>query len=192
MPQRIEHADLPGEIIVSYEKLHDETNLSDKDLKENINGTLLIRKIAEIYFSEPEIEVITKKYEKPRAFVNGNEISVSFSHTRDALSLGMSKQYNVGCDMESIERKVSPLLIDRVRCITESEELYKHVKPIQIWTLKEAALKMIGTGLRKPMNSVSIKMIDLSNFDVEFSDGKRAKICSFQHQNHWISICYHN
>ena len=191
MPERILHHHLPDEIIVSYVHLKRKEERSNKDINESITGTRLITKLAQMYLDAPLTEVISKKYEKPKAFINGLEISVSFSHTKSGLSAGISREYVVGCDIELTDRKVSPSLLARMRCPFEGEELYRKTDPIQIWTLKESALKMIGTGLRKPMNSVTVTLLEPSLFDVEFSDGKRAKICSFRHKHHWISICYH-
>lgn len=164
---------------------------TDRDLQEAITGAKLIKQLAKKYLEESITEFISEKYEKPKAFINDQELSVSFSHTKLGLSAGISKTFNVGCDIELVNRSVSPSLLARMRCPFEGEMLYKKADPIQIWTLKEAALKMIGTGLRKPMNSITISLLDESLFDVDFGNGKRAKICSFKHKSHWISICYH-
>jgi phosphopantetheinyl transferase len=77
-----------------------------------------------------------------------------------------------------------------MKCNNEIDQLYNESEPIRIWTCKEAALKMIGTGLRISMNGVHLKKISEDLFEVEFNNGKRAKICSFQHRDHWISVCY--
>ncbi|MCC5941704.1 MAG: 4'-phosphopantetheinyl transferase superfamily protein [Balneolaceae bacterium] len=191
MPKRILHHHLPKEIILSYVHLDNVQETTDRDLQEATTGAKLIRQLAKKYLDESITDFISEKYEKPKAFINSQELSVSFSHTKLGLSAGISKTFNIGCDIELTSRSVSPSLLARMRCPLEGEKLYKKADPIQIWTLKEAALKMIGTGLRKPMNSVNISMLDESLFDVDFGDGIRAKICSFQHKSHWISICYH-
>ncbi len=191
LPERILHSNLPDEILLSYVHIDGVKMYVDKDTQEAITGSKLIKTLAKQYYDESITEIISKKYEKPRAFIRDTEISVSFSHTKIGLSASLSKIYTVGCDIEMTDRNVSPALLARMRCPSEGESLYKKADPIQIWTLKEAALKMIGTGLRKPMNSVTVTMLEDSLFDVEFGDGKRAKICSFQHKDHWISICYH-
>lgn len=185
------HTHLPDEILLSHVLIHIEKKQIDKNTQESITGSKLIKTLAKKYYEESITEIISKKYEKPRAFIRDTEISVSFSHTKNGLSASLSKIYTVGCDIELTDRSVSPALLARMRCPSEGENLYKKADPIQIWTLKEAALKMIGTGLRKPMNSVTVTMLEDSLFDVEFGDGKRAKICSFEHKDHWISICYH-
>jgi phosphopantetheinyl transferase len=192
VPERLSHPSLPEDIIVAYESYHAETSGGEVDISESITGTILLKKMADLFMNIPRIDVFTEKYEKPKAFVNGTEISVSFSHTRTGLAAGISENHNVGVDIEGISREVHPRLVLRMKHRAESEIFYKDFKPIQIWTMKEAALKQIGTGLRKPMNSVKVDRFNDHIFNVEFDDGKQAKICSFQYKDHWISICYHN
>ncbi|TVR33539.1 MAG: 4'-phosphopantetheinyl transferase superfamily protein [Balneolaceae bacterium] len=190
--ERLQHPSLPEDIIVAYEPLDVDISGGDIDASESITGSILIKKSADAYLGIEKIDVFTQKYEKPKAFVNGEELSVSFSHTNGALATSISWNMNVGIDMEEKERKINSRLLSRMKHPEESDLLYEETDLIRIWTLKEAALKMIGTGLRKPMNGTLIKKIDKNSFIVQFDDGKQGKICSFQHQDHWISICYHN
>lgn len=190
IPERLQIPCLPEEIVVSYEPFETDLTGIDLDLLQNQSGRNLIKNTASLFLEEIDIQILTQKNEKPRAFCNEREVSVSFSHTNDGVAGAISFFYNVGCDMENADRKVHPRLMDRLKNQGESDQLYLNVEPVRIWTLKEAALKMIGTGLRKPMNSIRISLIDKIRFSVAFDDGKRAKICSFQHHEHWISICY--
>ncbi|WP_234572330.1 4'-phosphopantetheinyl transferase family protein [Rhodohalobacter sp. 614A] len=190
-PIRLDINCLPKNIYVSYESFEAGMKGVDSDLLQNQSGRDLIRDMAVEFLEEEEIQILTQKNEKPKAICEGREVSVSFSHTKDAVAGAISFEFNVGCDMENIHRNVHDRLINRMKHIDEKADLYEKLEPVQVWTLKEAALKMIGTGLRKPMKSVRILMKDPGFFDVEFDDGKRAKICSFQHKNHWISVCYH-
>lgn len=190
MNNRIIHKSLPDEIILSFEQLTDGYKAGDQDESEAITGSILIRRMARKYLMINELEIYTPKNEKPKAFVGDNEISVSFSHTKNAISAAISLEYIVGCDTEQINRNVNPSIIKRICGHQEKREIYTNGEAIRIWTCKEAALKMIGTGLRKPMNSIDIRKIDDFLFDVDFNDGKRAKICSFQYIDHWISVCF--
>lgn len=136
-------------------------------------------------------KIITKKYEKPRVECSEPEISASFSHTDKLVSAAISEKHIVGVDMEWSGREVNPKLMTRMRHIEEESGFYERRPGIQIWTLKESALKAIGTGLRKPMKSVKLKEESEFLFSVEFDDGKQAKICSFRENDQWISICYY-
>lgn len=189
-PVRLDVACLPEKIYVSHEPFETDIRSVDPDVLQNQSGRNLIKEMAGEFLDEEEIQILTQKNEKPKAICEGREVSVSFSHTKNAVAGALSFAYNVGCDMENVHRTVHPRLVDRIKHDDEKASLYDELEPVQVWTLKEAALKMIGTGLRKPMKSVRISMIESGVFDVEFDDGKRAKICSFQHKKHWISVCY--
>lgn len=189
LAKRIRHIALPDEIVLSCELITDVDESKNRDEVESVAGAVLIRSMAKKYLAVNHLEVYTPKSEKPKAFVGENELSVSFSHTKDAISAAISFDYLVGCDIECFDRSVNPELVTRMKGENETMELYE-IEPIRIWTFKEAALKMIGTGLRKPMNSVNIYQTDPNLFEVEIDNGIRAKICSFRHKNYWISICY--
>lgn len=190
LPELLNHSSIPGEIIVASQPLAVETTGGDKEWSESITGTLLLKQMAEEFMGHKRIDVYTPKYEKPKAFIKGEEISVSFSHTDDAIVAAISTGLNVGIDMEHAGRKVQERLAFRMQAPGEKNLLYENHPLIRVWTIKEAALKMIGTGLRKPMNQVTVHMDGEFTFNVQFNDGKKAKICSFSHQDHWISICY--
>lgn len=189
MPERIQHPLLPDEIIVSFQPLIKPKKIKDHEQNDLLSGSAMIRKMIKKYFGD-QVELNHIKNEKPKAYCNGIEISVSFSHTNKAISAAISEQFYVGCDMESVTRYVNPGLIKRIKEKGESDALYSEIEPIRIWTLKESALKMIGTGLRRPMNSIRIEQIEPDLFSVEFFNKKRSKICSFKYQEHWITICY--
>lgn len=132
----------------------------------------------------------TLKYEKPSASLNGEVVSVSFSHTTEAVCAVISKKWVVGIDMESTNRNVSEGLAARMKHSGELLKFYDNNPIIKIWTMKEAALKAIGTGLRKPMNSVRLESVTENLFKAEIFNGINAEICSFQLNDQWISICY--
>ncbi len=190
LPELIVHPSIPEEVIVAYEPLTIETIGGDRDTSESITGTILLKRMADQFFNGKSIDVFTKKYEKPQAFIDGEEVSVSFSHTQDAIVAAISTSMNVGVDMEATTRHVHDRLAARMKSKDEKSTLYEANALIRVWTFKEAALKMIGTGLRKPMNHVTVSTENEHHFNAEFDDGNRAKICSFIHQDHWISICY--
>lgn len=190
MTESITHQALPKSISVYYEPARLFEQLKNRQEAESHSGSYLIRKVAREYMSAKKVDIIAEKYEKPRAFINNSEVSVSFSHTRTGLALAISENLNVGCDIELSNRHVNPQLVKRMKHEAEDDVLYNELPAVQIWTFKEAALKMMGTGLRNPMHNVRITEGESGLFDVEINDGIQAKICSFQHQKHWITICY--
>ena len=190
MTESINHKGLPESISVYYEPARLFEQVKNRQEAESHSGSYLIRKVAREHMAAKKVDIITEKYEKPRAFINNIEVSVSFSHTKSGLALAISEMHNVGCDIELSKRNVSPLLIKRMKHAQEDEGLYELLPAVQIWTFKEAALKMMGTGLRNPMHNVKITRGQKGLFDIEINDGIKAKICSFKHHQHWITVCY--
>jgi len=189
-PNRLNGLCLPDEIFICFEPFETDIKKTDLDILQNQSGRNLVKKMAGHFLHAEETKIFTVKNEKPEVYCGEKEISASFSHTSDGVSGAISIDFNVGCDMEHADRTVHSRLVDRMKHDDELASLYDQVEPIRIWTLKESALKMIGTGLRNPMKSVCVKNGKSNEFSVQFDNGKEAKICSFKHQSHWISVCY--
>jgi phosphopantetheinyl transferase len=190
LTETLKQKGLPESISVYYEPVQLFEQLKNRQEAESHSGSYLIRKVARKYMAAKKVDIVAKKYEKPRAFINNHEVSVSFSHTRTGLALAISEFHTVGCDIELQDRNVTARLVERMKHEKEDELLYEENSAVQIWTFKEAALKMMGTGLRNPMHNVRITGGEQGVFDVEINNGIQAKICSFQHCRHWITICY--
>lgn len=191
LPKQIYHSSLPGEVVLGfYMQPSSDKEATHSDLNEGLSGSHFIRKLAEIALSVDSLQLVTKKNEKPRAFFGLSEYSVSFSHTRRTIAGAISASFNVGCDLESSERKVSESLVKRMMSPNEKEGLYRENPAVRIWTCKEAVLKMTGTGLRKPMAGVTLSQESGELFTAEIDDAFLAKICSFQYRGHWIAVCF--
>lgn len=160
------------------------------DRIESVSGKHLLKKMIDHEYKMGQPQFTTVKYEKPSAVLNDDVLSISFSHTSRKVCAVVSAEWVVGIDMESDERTVNEKLAKRMKHSSESLKLYENDPIIKVWTMKEAALKAIGTGLRKPMNSVKLEPITDNLYNVEFFNGIKANICSFQVKRQWISICY--
>ena len=181
---------LPDSIVVAFKTFNTSKSGHAIDSEEEESGSRLLNSMITEKLKCRSQEITTLKYEKPSATVDGRPLSVSFSHTKEAICAVFSDAWVVGIDMESCKRGVSEGLSSRMKHPKELLKFYKDYPIIQIWTMKEAALKAIGTGLRKPMNSVNLKAVHNNLFEVEFFNGIRANICSFQVHDKWISVCY--
>ncbi|MFO7846905.1 MAG: 4'-phosphopantetheinyl transferase superfamily protein [Balneolaceae bacterium] len=157
---------------------------------ESESGRQLLRLMIDQKFNHAPPVFKTPKYEKPSVRVGNEVISISFTHTKSRVAGVVSGQWVVGIDMESGSREVNEQLSKRMKHPAESLKFYENHPIIQIWTMKEAVLKAIGTGLRKPMNSVCITKNSDYLFSVTLFNGSRAQLCSFQLNDHWTSICY--
>ena len=85
---------------------------------------------------------------KPVAEVNGKEVFVSLTHSGDFVACAVSDT-SVGIDLE-VKREVKPSLFkalneDELEFVNKSED--KNSAFLEIWTAKEAYLKITGEGL---------------------------------------------
>ena len=97
------------------------------------------------------------------AIIGQPEIHFSLSHCRDAVACAVGSR-PVGIDVESIREYKEPL----ARYTMNDDELGQIVaapRPevafIRLWTMKEAALKQIGTGISNELKTVLTDHADL-------------------------------
>ena len=97
-------------------------------------------------------EVVVEHDDKGAPYLpNRQESFVSISHCRRAVAVVVSTAGRVGIDVEC-RRKVGDGLLERV-CTTEEQAVVRSAYDpemafLQLWTRKEAVLKMRGTGIQ--------------------------------------------
>lgn len=114
------------------------------------------------------------------SIVGHPEIFFNLSHCKEAVACAISDQ-PVGIDVESVrsykERLVRYTMNDEeVRDIETSEQ--PDTTFIRLWTMKEATMKLVGTGISKDMKSV----IDTDRYKYTTVDRQRYiyTVCSFR------------
>ena len=96
-----------------------------------------------------------------------SSLKFSLSHTRGLVCCSVTMGDNVGIDVEQVARRpdamaiarhlFSPVEIDRlVKCSARE----RYVRFIELWTLKEACGKCLGTGIRYSMDEFEFKCDD--------------------------------
>lgn len=89
------------------------------------------------------------------------EINVNLSHTHGMVVVSLSKNFDVGVDVEKLDRDIELEFWDYVLEENESQGLSRlpeHrrvISFIELWTIKEALLKASGQGLTVKMNKIS-------------------------------------
>lgn len=91
-----------------------------------------------------------------------NRYPLSISHCRDFLAMALSArpEQRIGLDVEQPERKPHSALRKRISCAeaaSDAAHSERQIPTLRLWTLKEAFLKMGGSGLRVPMRDVEIR-----------------------------------
>ncbi len=102
---------------------------------------------------------------------NHPELSLSISHCRQAVAVVVSSERRVGIDVEC-RRKIGDGLMERVCTANELAAVRADADPtmafLQLWTRKEAVLKMRGTGIQGFGSMVSaLSRCDCTIQDVE-------------------------
>ena len=116
---------------------------------------LLKRGLKEVYGMEGNPEFTYNEHGKP-SIAGHPEIFFNLSHCKEAAICAISDR-PIGVDVESVRAFNDSL----VRYTMNDEEIHeiesaedRTVAFIQLWTKKEAALKLIGTGISKDMKQV--------------------------------------
>lgn len=145
---------------VSPERLAKIERLKKQDDKFRCLGAgLLINYVKDIFHIEDDIMIA--KNGKPH-FTKA-KMSFNISHSGNYVVIAVS-DYNIGIDIQRMEKRNS-LIAEKNFCASECAYInendnyeIKRQRFHEIWTIKEAYLKNIGIGLRKPLNSFEIDL----------------------------------
>lgn len=107
--------------------------------------------------SANDIEFAVSEHGKP--FVKGLDVYFSISHSGDYAVCAISDK-EIGIDIEQI-RKTNFKASKKFACETEQDYISTHADGFfEIWTLKEAYFKCIGTGLGADIKTVTFDIDD--------------------------------
>ena len=130
------------------------------ELEDNRQGKLI--ESAGIRYGK-EIEFEYNEYGKPRLTEEWAERMqtpfrfFSISHCKEGIAVAVS-EHETGIDIESRTRRISDGLAERVMNEQEQHHIATHPDPqtafIELWTKKEAVLKLRGTGIIDDMRDV--------------------------------------
>ncbi|MEQ8579293.1 MAG: 4'-phosphopantetheinyl transferase superfamily protein [Balneola sp.] len=163
------------------------TNQQRKD--EYLSARHLFKEILSVSGLSSDFEILKHPLGKPYAQTGNKELFLSFSHSKNHVFCAISETVDIGLDTEWLDRKVDQRIVKRI--LGESEwEVFSDEDPILLWTIKEAAVKCLGTGLRTNLKELKIQKKNDIKFLVRINDEKTFQICSFQELNHQISIAY--
>ena len=92
----------------------------------------------------------------------GRDVAFNLAHTRGLVACAVGRGALVGIDVEPIEQKIDTLDLARrffapseTQALEECEEHDRHIRFIELWTLKEAFVKALGEGLSHPLETFS-------------------------------------
>lgn len=148
-----------------------------------IAADALCRKAVSDFCGISPADIVFEYSEKGKPFVKGLPVYFSISHSGDFAVCAVS-DCEIGIDIEKI-RPVSLRVSDKFA--TEEENEYIRTSQngfFEIWTLKEAYFKCIGTGLGKDIKNVSFEVsvncikCSESGYEFSFHEIDKEYICS--------------
>ncbi len=150
----------------------------------------LIKACLEVFgYANQDFQILTQPNGKPFGVLGDKIIQLSISHTKDRLFLVMGFDSPLGLDVEYKNRDVHPGLLERM--MHTSDE--RNIHPLKLWTLKEAFLKMTGTGLRIGMNKVGIEEVSKNLYIAKCPKLKtKAQICHLTYREYLVSVAFMN
>jgi 4'-phosphopantetheinyl transferase len=112
----------------------------------------------------------------PRLYLDGQPAGRGISLTDRAgcaVCLVAARIAAIGCDVEVVEPRsdafVRDYLTDRERRLVETGESARDLLANLVWSAKESALKVLGTGLRADTRSVEVTVAELSPAELFWS-----------------------
>jgi phosphopantetheinyl transferase len=151
----------------------------------------LIREL--VQQGRPELEpsdIHIRKEENGRPYITirDERLFAGIAHSGQAILVAVSPQ-QIGIDLEPVGRKANDRLRKRILHEQERNPL-KSVETIRLWTMKEAVLKLRGTGLRFAMNRFQMKCKDDHRYETEI-ENESIMIHSHQIDNFWVAVAIH-
>lgn len=145
--------------------------------------------LGDMGFPKRETKLLKHKDGKPYAKVGDKVVHVSFSHSPEKVFCAISLENNIGIDVELSSRQISQSVLDRIS--NEKERVaFETLEPVQVWTIKEAVVKCMGSGLRTNLNDLIIEKGKKKRFSVRFNNESLFEICSFRQSDHQIALAY--
>lgn len=177
--------------VLSEEELKSLKNFTNEQRKgEFLTARHLFWKlINELGFDSTSIKLKKEPTGKPYIESEENRFFVSFSHSQNLVMCAVSQDLDIGLDAETIDRKVNPAIVKRI--LSENEwEVYGEEDPISLWTMKESAVKSLGTGLRTNLKELELEKQEDGRFSITINQKEELQGICFKALNHYIALAY--
>lgn len=164
------------------------------------NSHIVLRYILEQYIGLPSLKIQfeTNSFGKPRVIAAQNQHGIHFnlSHTEQLATCVFTKERSVGVDIENSNRIfendfIIELLTEKERQKFATSKL-SFERIVQLWTIKEAWLKLHGMGIGQlhQVPDLSLYDFNLSETAAVFSIHKNTLITYMTEKKHIISIFF--
>jgi phosphopantetheinyl transferase len=128
--------------------------LTDPGLRSEISRNLFSHLAERLGFAHLDLYMEKESSGRPAVIAGDERWGASITHTRGMIACAVNRSGAIGIDLERTDRTEHPALRKRMLSAGDAPDLIDRFSTIQLWTIKEAVLKLHGSGLRVPMKSV--------------------------------------
>lgn len=145
--------------ILSAEEIAKANRLLPELRKNYIDSHVILRQVLAHFTGLQADKLVISNLIQGKPFLQNHQLKFNLSHTKNAFLIAVS-DLEIGVDMEEIQNEIDfNGIMDYA--FSRSDKLFcqEHELPVaftRIWTLKEAYLKAIGTGLSEKMTEMNI------------------------------------
>lgn len=136
-----------------------------------------------------ECRIQKKESGKPYVSMGTASGYISLSHSKEAVWCALSENRDIGLDAEPAARRIPARMRDRISGEKE-KGIAEGIPSVELWTIKEAAVKKTGSGLRMNLNDLIIVERNTNRTEIKINDDYYIQICSFRQMDHQISLAY--
>jgi 4'-phosphopantetheinyl transferase len=133
-----------------------------------------------------------------------DRIRFNLSHTRGLAACAITRNVDIGIDVECLDRRVdteaiAPRYFSHIETeqLAELSDAERKIRFLEYWTLKESYVKARGDGLSFPLDSFYFQSDNDGKWQITFVDGHDAPdewqfACLRPTENHVMSIAIHH
>ena len=126
----------------------------------------LLRKLIGQYVSMNPKEIIFDYGVNGKPFLKNNDVQFNMAHAEDAVLFGFTRHFDIGVDLEYLDRQVNFLKMSSFIFSSNELEVFNNQPKedkkeafINCWTRKEAFLKAKGAGLTFPIDQLEVSFV---------------------------------
>jgi len=155
---------------------------------EFLTSRYLLREMSgQLDIGSPSLRLKKSELGKPYGEYETDIVNVSIAHTQNRVLCAMSADREVGIDIEPVGRTVNKRIRNRLLNTIELES-HEAVPTIQLWTMKEAVVKLYGTGIRRNLHEIHLEKIDKNRYQAACNDEWPVTICTSEIEDYWIAV----
>jgi phosphopantetheinyl transferase len=167
-------------------------SLADQRLRSEISRKIFLHLAKMFGASGSAISIQKEDSGRPVIYAADEQWGASITHSRGIIACAINRTGDIGIDLESMDRTEHPALRKRVISAEDDRLILEKCTTIRLWTIKEAVLKMKGSGLRAGMKNVAVYPAgeNLMAAEVKSVDKIRAVVYSGSIDRFWIALAW--